>query len=102
VRPLIAAIVFSFFWASAVGAQSSVIQNQAPAKKPEQQAAAKNTENKPPENAAKNPEAAAAPEQKSSREGGDKDKDNEEHFDMAEVPPVVTHHQITVDGKLLK
>ncbi|MGA8432517.1 MAG: peptidase S10 [Candidatus Sulfotelmatobacter sp.] len=32
----------------------------------------------------------------------DKDKDKEEHFDMAEVPPVVTHHQITVDGKLLK
>ena len=32
----------------------------------------------------------------------DKDKDKEEHYDMAEVPPVVTHHQITVDGKVLK
>ncbi len=31
----------------------------------------------------------------------DKDKNKEEHFDMTEVPPVVTHHQITVDGKLL-
>src|SRR6202167_1430063 len=88
---------------STVFAQSNATQNQAPpAKKSEQQAAAKNTENKAPENAAKNAEPAAAPEQKTSREGGDKDKDNEEHFDVAEVPPVVTHHQITVDGKLLK
>ena len=29
------------------------------------------------------------------------DKDKEE-FDVSEVPPVVTHHQITVDGKPLK
>jgi carboxypeptidase C (cathepsin A) len=33
---------------------------------------------------------------------GDKDKDKEEHYDMTEQPPVQTHHQITVDGKLLK
>jgi len=33
---------------------------------------------------------------------GDKDKDKEERYDMTEVPPVVTHHQITVDGKALK
>src|SRR5579864_4928478 len=32
----------------------------------------------------------------------DKDKDKEEHFDMTEMPPVVTHHQITVEGKALK
>ncbi|HZR59055.1 MAG TPA: hypothetical protein VFA74_19465, partial [Terriglobales bacterium] len=38
---------------------------------------------------------------KPSTGDGDKDK-KEEHFDMAEVPPVVTHHQITVDGKLLR
>ena len=31
--------------------------------------------------------------------GTDKDK---EEYDVSEVPPVVTHHQITVDGKLLK
>lgn len=28
--------------------------------------------------------------------------DKEEHFDMTEVPPVLSHHQITLDGKLLK
>jgi len=32
----------------------------------------------------------------------DKEKDKEEHYDMTETAPVVTHHQITVDGKLLK
>lgn len=32
----------------------------------------------------------------------DKEKDKEEHYDMTEMPPAVTHHQITVDGKALK
>jgi carboxypeptidase C (cathepsin A) len=45
-----------------------------------------------------------APEQRpSARESSaDKEKDKEEHYDMTEVAPVVTHHQLTVDGKLLK
>ena len=30
------------------------------------------------------------------------DKEKEEHYDVTEVPPVVTHHQVTVEGKLLK
>jgi len=56
----------------------------------------------------KTPEAAikpeTTPEQKPSIQEApaDKQKDKEEHFDVTEVPPVVTHHQITVDGKLLK
>src|SRR5262249_51519123 len=33
---------------------------------------------------------------------GDRERDKEERFDMTEVPPVVTHHQITVDGKALQ
>ncbi len=32
----------------------------------------------------------------------DKEKDKEEHYDMTEVSAVATHHQVTVDGKLLK
>jgi carboxypeptidase C (cathepsin A) len=43
----------------------------------------------------------AAPQANVDRDR-DRDKDKEEHFDMTEVPPVVTHHQITVDGKALK
>ena len=30
------------------------------------------------------------------------DKEKEEHYDVTEVPPVVTHQQVTVGGKLLK
>ncbi|MFY9910283.1 MAG: peptidase S10 [Candidatus Sulfotelmatobacter sp.] len=47
------------------------------------------------------PEAA---EQKTSSQenSADKEKGKEERFDMTETSPVITHHQITVDGKLLK
>ncbi len=57
----------------------------------------------PAENAAK-PETPEQrpPAQANSDRDRDKEKDKEEHFDMTEVPPVVTHHQITVDGRLLK
>jgi carboxypeptidase C (cathepsin A) len=97
-----AAISFAFLLSTAVLAQSNTTQNQAPAaKKSEQPAAAKSPDKNPPENAAKNPEAAAPSEEKSAKERSG-DKENEEHFDMAEVTPVVTHHQFTVDGKLLK
>jgi carboxypeptidase C (cathepsin A) len=101
-RPLMTAILFSFLLSAAVSAQSNATQNQAPAlKKSEQPAAAKTPENRPPESAAKNPEPGASSEEKPAKERSG-DKENEEHFDMAEVAPVVTHHQITVDGKLLK
>ena len=57
---------------------------------------------KPAETASK-PEAT--PDQKPAIHEASSDKDREgkeERYDMAEVPPVVTHHQITVDGKALK
>jgi carboxypeptidase C (cathepsin A) len=102
VRSLMAAILFSLFLSTAVSAQSSTTQNQAPApKKSEQPAAAKTPENRPAESATKNPEPGASSEEKPAKERSG-DKENEEHFDMSEVAPVVTHHQITLDGKLLK
>ena len=45
------------------------------------------------------PEAARPGEPSKSEEVTDKDK--EEHFDVAEVPPVITHHQIALNGKTL-
>jgi carboxypeptidase C (cathepsin A) len=53
---------------------------------------------------AKSPETPAATEEQkpeAAKESGDRAKDKEEHFDMTEVAPIVTHHQITVNGKLL-
>ncbi len=44
-------------------------------------------------------EAARPAEPSKSEEVTDKDK--EEHFDVAEVPPVITHHQIALNGKML-
>ena len=51
--------------------------------------------------ASKEPEAAKTPEEQKpdSAKPGASDK---EEYDMTEVAPVVTHHQITPDGKVLK
>jgi len=88
--------IFAAFTITSFAQQAST-QKPAAQKKP---AAAPPAE-KPAEPAAK-PEAA--PEQRPAMHEtpGDKDKDKEERYDMTEVPPVVTHHQITVDGKALK
>jgi carboxypeptidase C (cathepsin A) len=52
-------------------------------------------ETKPSESASKPGE----PTKPDSAEATDKDKD--EHYDVIEVPPVITHHQIAVNGKTL-
>ncbi len=58
---------------------------------------------KPQPTPERSPEATATEEPKPepAKESSDKSKEKEEHFDMTEVAPVVTHHQITVNGKLL-
>src|SRR6266849_6123970 len=43
----------------------------------------------------------AEPTKAESSEATDKDKDKEEHYDVAEVPPVITHHQVALNGKAL-
>ena len=55
----------------------------------------------PPAKSPETPAATEEPKPEAARESGDKDKDKEEHFDMTEAAPIVTHHQITVTGKLL-
>ena len=74
-------------------------------KKSQPQPAAKNQEKQSPENAAKASESVpAVPDEHKPDSAKDslEDKDKEEHYDVAEVPPIVTHHQITLDGKVLK
>src|SRR5258708_3243492 len=66
--------------------QKKAARQPQPQPKPEEPTA-KTTEPTPPQ-----------PEQKP---GDDKDR-KEEHYDMTEVAPVVTHHQITLAGKTLK
>jgi carboxypeptidase C (cathepsin A) len=78
--------------------QTSSPKSQSQKKQPAQAAT------EPAENAATKPEASSEPKAPAPQAFSDRDKekDKEEHFDMTEVPPVATHHQITVDGKLLK
>ena len=101
-RFLIAAIMFWFLLSGAALAQSNATPPQTNTKKPAAQAATKPPEDKTAAPAANTPEAAASQEQRPRESSGDKEKDKEERYDMTEVAPVVTHHQITVDGKLLK
>jgi carboxypeptidase C (cathepsin A) len=54
---------------------------------------------------AQKPEPPPAEPAKAESKPGEPAKpgdDKQEHYDMTEVAPVVTHHQTTVDGKLLK
>ena len=94
--------LFVFLAAAQQNNQTSSQPDQA--KKPEQtQKKSKKEESQKTE--AKKPEEATArktepaPAQPEPKAGDDK---KEEHFDMAEVAPVVTHHQATVNGTTLK
>jgi carboxypeptidase C (cathepsin A) len=81
-------------------------ENQQPAAPPQAQSQKKQPKPQPPQQKPQEPATKisepmpAQPEPKSSE---DKDKDKkEEHYDMTEVAPVATHHQIAVEGKTLK
>src|SRR5437879_5317220 len=58
----------------------------------------KSTERGKPEEPPKN-EYSAANDKDKNKEHEEKDK--EEHYDVAEVPPVITHHQVALNGKTL-
>jgi carboxypeptidase C (cathepsin A) len=79
---------------------STAQQSDTP-KPPAQKKQAAPTPAAKPDEAAKPEQPAAEPKPAIREAAPDKDS-KEEHYDMTEVPPVVTHHQITVDGKLLK
>jgi carboxypeptidase C (cathepsin A) len=102
-RFLLALTAAAFLAATTAAQQSSENKEQNPQSQQQQQkkqAAQKRSEQaKPEETPAKTTEPT--PPQPEPKAGDDKDK-KEEHYDMTEVPPVVTHHQITVDGKTLK
>jgi carboxypeptidase C (cathepsin A) len=93
----VAALIVVASCAATSFAQQADTPKPAAAKK---QAAAQSSE-KPAESAVKT-EPGAEPRPAPREASQDKDKDKEEHYDMTEAVPVVTHHQINVDGKLLK
>jgi carboxypeptidase C (cathepsin A) len=100
-KAFLAVAATAFFFSTAIAFPSYAQQSDAP--KP--QAAKK----QPPAQPAEKPaETATKPESLEPKPAtpretpADIERDKEEHFDMTETAPVVTHHQITVDGKLLK
>jgi carboxypeptidase C (cathepsin A) len=92
-----AAALVTVFCAAFSFAQQADTPKPAVSKK---QAAAQSPE-KPAETAIK-PEPVAEQRPAPREASSDKEKEKEEHYDMTESAPVVTHHQMTVDGKLLK
>src|ERR1035438_2874548 len=99
----LAAFFFALIFATSCAITSFAQQPEPPkaAAAPKKPAPGQTAE-KPSESAIK-PEAAAEPRPAQREAAPDnKDKDKEEHYDMTEVAPAVSHHQITVDGKLLK
>ncbi|PYV69196.1 MAG: peptidase S10 [Acidobacteria bacterium] len=99
-RPLFAPILAAMLVTSVAAQQQQTPGNQPPPaqsqppKKPVKQPP---PQPKPEEPAAKPTEPM--PPQPEPKQGDDK---KEEHFDMTEVAPVVSHHQMTMDGKTLK
>src|SRR5579864_8567832 len=101
-RFLLALTAAAVLAASTAAQQASENKEQAPQSQQQQKKAAAQKQSqqpKPEEPSAKT--AEPTPPQPEPKAGEDKDK-KEEHYDMTEVAPVVTHHQITVDGKTLK
>ncbi len=98
--PILAALILTASFAALSFAQQADAPKAAAAKKQPATPPGQSAE-KPAENPAK-PEAPPESRAAMHESPGDRDKDKEEHYDMAEMPPMVTHHQITVDGKLLK
>jgi len=77
-------------------AQSEASKKTANTQKAESQAA------KPADKPANTNPEASEPKTPASETASGKDKDKDEHYDMTEVPPIVTHHQISVGGKSLQ
>src|SRR5208283_788495 len=102
VVPILVALILASSLAARSFAQQTDAPKPAAPKRPPAAQAAQPAE-KPAESASK-PEVPSEtrPAMREAPGDRDKDKDKEEHYDMAEMPPMVTHHQITVDGRLLK
>jgi carboxypeptidase C (cathepsin A) len=102
-RPLIVSLLLGVLFGSTALAQQpdaskapDATKNKGKKSKPEAAATAPATQTAPA------PSQPQAKPETAKESPGDKSADKEEHYDMTEVPPVVTHHQVTLDGKPLK
>jgi carboxypeptidase C (cathepsin A) len=94
--------IFLTLAAACILIPSSFAQQAASPKTQNQKKPATTVTTEPAENTASKPEAPSDQRPSAPQVNADRDKDKEERFDMTEVPPIITHHQVTVDGKALK
>jgi len=102
---IVLALIVSVFIASTTMAQQNPASQETSSDNPKQATAKKKEAGKeqpspaPTLSETKPSESTAKPAEPSKPESGDAEK--EEHYDVTEVPPVITHHQITLNGKTL-
>jgi len=101
---LLLAVVIAAILALSAAAQQQTETKEPPKSEPAQKKPEKQPpQQKPEEPAAKTTEPTPPPHEQKTGEDKDKDKDKkEEHYDVTEVAPVGTHHQITLAAKALK
>lgn len=104
---IVYALMVSLFLACLGIAQQNQAPQPTPAENPKQSAPKETREKKTktpttPAPSATESEAERKPAEPSKPEAGEtNDKGQEEHYDVSEVAPVVTHHQVVVNGKSL-
>jgi carboxypeptidase C (cathepsin A) len=101
---IVLALIVGLLLSVAGVAQQSSSSQETPSENPKQAAKKKESRKEPPSPApatteSKTTESTAKPAEPSKSEAAESDK--EEHYDVAEVPPVVTHHQLSLNGKTL-
>lgn len=92
--------LFALICLSIAAAQQSTPAKNQKSKPAAAQPSTQPSETKPPETTPS--EQKPEPARPASATGEPGQAEPAEHYDMTEVPPVVTHHQVTVGGKLLK
>ena len=103
-RSLLALVVALILVSTAFAQQNENQQSSQPQAQSSNQQKTKKQKQTEPQKAEKPEQPPVKPtepvaSQPQPKAGEDK---KEEHFDMTEVPPVVTHHQVSVNGKTLK
>src|ERR1700719_626633 len=100
---ILVVVLFAVMTISSAVAQQNQSQNTMPeSAKPVTSRKDKSKKEPTPESAATpdkfaesgRPEPPKAESSETTDKDKDKDKDKEEHYDVAEVPPVITHHQV--------
>ncbi len=100
-RVMMTLAVFCALMTGAIAQQPDSSQTPPEDKKSKSEQTAKEKDKKPGQTTDKSADAKPAGDEQKS-DGPKPGTGDKEEYDVSEVAPVVTHHQMTVDGKLLK